>query len=523
MGEALRQREALTRKRGKTTMARKLPILRVAGPTILVSLLLFAACTLSAIVLYRFHADTAEGLAEDIESRKKALEIEAKLRNLMHLIRNGNDRVDALNDSIEELIVESDALANTYEERELQIRLAQSFHTYHFEIWPQRTDAEGSKAALRILDRETLPAVIALRNLNGRQIEQGEQQLKRTIKWFAWGLVAVGCIGSCGGILLGYGVARALRQSIYQLSVHIRDAADKLGYDLPTVTITQGDGITHLHEQMQGLLREIEQMVQRLQQREREVLRAEQMAAVGQLAAGVAHELRNPLTAVKLLVETSREDLETRGLPSEDLAIIEQEVRRLERSLQSFLDFARPPRMERRRLDLATTIGEALALVAGRARKQNVAVRFAPPESAVSLEADSGQLRQLLINVAMNALDAMANGGDLTVSVQRLTLDRPYVEVHVQDTGPGIAEALLPRLFQPFVSGKETGLGLGLVVSRRIAEAHDGQLWAMNALHGGACLILRLPLADNVSPDGAASCSHAPRGNTRRDAPRPVA
>src|SRR5947209_1984309 len=361
--------------------------------------------------------------------------------------------------------------------------------------------AETVKAALRILDRESLPTVIALRNLNGRQIEEGEQELKRTVKWFAWGLVAVGIIGSCGGILLGYGVARALRQSIYQLSVHIRDAADKLGYDLPTVTIKQGDGITQLHEQMQGLLREIEQMVQRLQQREREVLRAEQMAAVGQLAAGVAHELRNPLTAVKLLVETSREDLEARGLPSEDLTIIDQEVRRLERSLQSFLDFARPPRMERRRQDLAAIIGEALALVGGRARKQNVAVRFTPPEPPVWLEADGGQLRQLLINVAMNALDAMPHGGALIISVQRLTLDRPYVEVHVQDTGPGIAETLLPRLFQPFVSGKETGVGLGLVVSRRIAEAHGGQLWAMNQLQGGACLILRLPLEEIRNPN----------------------
>ncbi len=101
----------------------------------------------------------------------------------------------------------------------------------------------------------------------------------------------------------------------------------------------------------------------------------------------------------------------------------------------------------------------------------------------------------------MNALDAMPHGGTLTVSVQRLTLDRPYVEVHVQDSGPGIAETLLPRLFQPFVSGKETGLGLGLVVSRRIAEAHDGQLWAMNMLQGGACLILRLPLAEIRNPN----------------------
>jgi signal transduction histidine kinase len=482
-------------------MARKLPILRVAGPTILVSLLLFAACTLSAVILYRFHASTAEGLADDIESRKKAVEIETSLRNLMNLVRKGSDQVDALNETIEQLIEESETLANTDEEQELHRRLAESFGRYHRDVWQQR-DAQpaGSavKEALTILDKEALPAVIRLRTVNSQQIETGEAALKRTIKAFAWGLVAVGCIGSCGGILLGYGVARALRQSIYQLSVRIRDAADKLGYDLPTVTITQ-DGITHLHEHMQGLLKQIEQMVERLQQREREVLRAEQMAAVGQLAAGVAHELRNPLTAVKMLVETSREDLEAKGVPAEDLAIIDQEVRRLERSLQSFLDFARPPKMERRSVDLATVIDEALALMAGRARKQQVVCQFAPPEAPVWLEADAAQLRQLFVNVMMNALDAMPHSGTLRVTLKRMALEKPYVEVHVQDTGPGISASLLPRLFQPFVSGKETGLGLGLVVSRRIAEDHGGNLWAMNELHGGACAILRLPVSSAMN------------------------
>jgi signal transduction histidine kinase len=488
-------------------MARKLPILRVAGPTILVSLLLFAACTLSAIILYRVHADTAEGLADDIESRKKAVEIETSLRNLMNLIRKGSDQVDALNETIEQMIDDSASLANTDEERQMHERLAQSFHRYHHEVWATRLEADTQqpgdavKTARQILERQALPVVIALRNLNNQQIEAAEKDLKRTVKAFAWGLVAVGCIGSCGGILLGYGVARALRQSIYQLSVRIRDAADKLGYDLPTVTITQGDGITHLHEQMQSVLREIEQMIERLQQREREVLRAEQLAAVGQLAAGVAHELRNPLTAVKMLVEASREDLEARGLPAEDLAIIEQEVRRLERSLQSFLDFARPPRLEWHAVDLGSLIDAALALVGGRARKQQVAVHFVPPTPAVQLQADGAQLRQLLVNVAMNALDAMPQGGRLSVNVQRLTLERPYVEVHVQDSGPGIAEAILPRLFQPFVSGKETGLGLGLVVSRRIANEHGGNLWAMNQLQGGACLILRLPVEEIRNPN----------------------
>src|SRR5262249_55092451 len=159
-------------------------------------------------------------------------------------------------------------------------------------------------------------------------------------------------------------------------------------------------------------------------------------------------------TAVKMLVETSREDLEERGMPAEDLAIIGQEVYRLERSLQSFLDFARPPRMERRNHNLGAIVDEALTLVAGRARKQQVAGHFRPPEPPVWLEADGAHLRQLLLNIAMNALDAMPHGGTLTVTAQRLTLEQPFVEVHVQDSGPGISESLLPRLFQPFVSGK---------------------------------------------------------------------
>src|SRR5262249_30832819 len=151
-----------------------------------------------------------------------------------------------------------------------------------------------------------------------------------------------------------------------------RDAADKLREELPTVTITRGGGIDHLHEQMQTLVRNIEHVVERLQQRNQEVLRAEQMAAVGQLAAGVAHELRNPLTAVKMLVQNSREDMHERGLPVEDLRIIEQEIRRLEQRLRAFLDFARPPKMERQHVDLVNLLQSALELIGGRAQQQNV-------------------------------------------------------------------------------------------------------------------------------------------------------
>ena len=146
--------------------------------------------------------------------------------------------------------------------------------------------------------------------------------MQRAVTSMAWGLAGVGAVGSLAGLLMGYGVARGLGRS---------------------------------------------------------VLRAEELAEVGQIAAGMAHELRNPLTAIKMLVQTNREEAEARGLPAEDLNVIEQEILRMEGRLNVFIDFARPPRPERRRVDLAAVVDETLALVGGRARKQRVALDSTRP------------------------------------------------------------------------------------------------------------------------------------------------
>src|SRR5262249_23474338 len=152
-----------------------------------------------------------------------------------------------------------------------------------------------------------------------------------------WGLLAVGLGAPLSGLLLGFAVARSLRHSIYQLSVGIRDAAGRLNRQLGSVTVQEEGDLPELHVQMQEVLKEIERVVEQLQQHEREVLRSEQLAAVGQVAAGVAHELRNPLTSVKMLVQTGLEGNPAAGLPAEDLAVIEHEIRRMEQRIQMFL------------------------------------------------------------------------------------------------------------------------------------------------------------------------------------------
>src|SRR5262249_38347614 len=169
-------------------------------------------------------------------------------------------------------------------------------------------------------------------------------------------------------------------------SVRIRDAAGRLNRDLGSVTVQKEGDLADLDRQMEHVLDEIGRTIDQLQQREHEVLRTEQLAAVGQLAAGVAHELRNPLTSIKMLVQTGLEGDAPPGLPAEDLAVVEREVRRMEGYIRTFLDFARPPRSERRRTDLGAVVRRALTLTEGRARRQQVVLTEALPSEPVTLD-----------------------------------------------------------------------------------------------------------------------------------------
>jgi signal transduction histidine kinase len=476
-------------------MLRQSLFLRVAGPTLFVSLFLLGLGLAAAVFLYRQQAESLEDLDENVASRKIAQELQQALSDLADALAEGRrERVDRLNGQLDDLLEEAHELTDKPEEHQLMRQLEEALDRSR-QLWqaavPDHPAAEAGRAAAAVLRRAALPACRRLRSFNARLIEESEAALGRTLRRVAWGLAAVGGVVSLAGVLLGYGVASALKRSIYRLSVNIRDAADRLGQDVSAVVRAQDGDLEGMQAQMRGVVREIEQVVHKLQQREREVLRAEQLAAVGRLAAGVAHELRNPLTAIKMLAQTNRAEAEARGLPAPDLEVIEQEVRRMERCLQTFLDYARPPRPERRPVDLAGAVGRAFALVAARARRQQVRLHSAPPGPLPAVAADAEQVQQVLLNLVLNALDAMPGGGTLEVSLR--PAGEGEVELCVLDTGPGIPPELLPRLFEPFFTTKETGLGLGLVVSRRIAEDHGGSLRASNRPGGGACFTLRLP------------------------------
>jgi signal transduction histidine kinase len=293
-----------------------------------------------------------------------------------------------------------------------------------------------------------------------------------------------------------------LRGEIVQANTLALRALEMLGASPQVATSSDAAG-AQLIDRMSMILGRLAPLLEEHRQREREVLRADQLALVGQMAAGVAHEIRNPLTSIKMLVQSGQKDGMAADLSSDDLRIIEQEIRRMERSLQRFLDFARPPHPEQRPLNLVPLLEQTAALVEGRAKKQRIAMQIQAPDEVVLVNADRDQLQQLVLNLVINALDVMPDGGRLL-----LRLSQPndaQVELRVEDTGPGIPAHLLPRLFDPFVSTKETGVGLGLAVSFRIAERHAGRLWAETdrPQGAGACLVLSLPVLETQSNSAA--------------------
>jgi two-component system sensor histidine kinase HydH len=168
---------------------------------------------------------------------------------------------------------------------------------------------------------------------------------------------------------------------------------------------------------------------------------------------------------------------------------MEHEIRRMELCIQMFLDFARPPRSERRRADLVQVIRRALALVEGRARRQKVTVTADLPAKPIHLMIDPEQIHQVILNLLLNALDALPRGGTAHLEV----LVGKDIEVRICDTGPGIAPRIRERLFEPFVSSKETGIGLGLTICKRLIEAHGGTIRGENEPEGGALFSFTLP------------------------------
>jgi two-component system sensor histidine kinase HydH len=246
----------------------------------------------------------------------------------------------------------------------------------------------------------------------------------------------------------------------------------------------------------------------RLELAQAEARRSERLAALGQLSAGLAHEIRNPLGVIKGSAEMLSQKLQGSDELARELAgYISTEVNRLSALVTEFLDFARPLHAQTRPSDLTAILDRVVDIVGGRWSGKPVGVERHYQSGIPPVPLDESLCEQAFLNLVQNAYEAMEDhGGTLRIDVRRASaIDRDGVRLVIADTGPGVPDGLREEIFNPFVTTKKTGVGLGLSIVSKIIDGHHGWIRVENAPEGGAAFTIFFPLVETEDPQSLAA------------------
>jgi signal transduction histidine kinase len=286
--------------------------------------------------------------------------------------------------------------------------------------------------------------------------------------------IATGCAGLAGiaALLFARSITRPVR--------HIADVAERLGAGDYTARAD-----VRTRDEVEVLATAVNLMAEQVRQRD---------AALKEMAASVAHEVRNPLNSIKLLLALLAEDIASGrgGTQQETLQTLEYEISKLTRFTAEFLTWSRPASAVREPIDPAALVRGVVDLAGGEARERGVELCVEEPPAMPSIEGDRQRLEQALLNLVINAIQASGTGGQVTVRV--ISTSTGMVAVVVDDSGPGVAAEHRGRLFEPFFTTRTDGTGLGLANADKIAREHGGQIRLDEDSGQGARFVLELPV-----------------------------
>lgn len=256
---------------------------------------------------------------------------------------------------------------------------------------------------------------------------------------------------------------------------------------------THREELAHTATQLEDSYARLQHQTERLLETEEQLMHSDRLSVLGELSAAMAHEVRNPLASIKGTVDILKDNKVSRKEKDEFLGILSKEVERLEGVVSNYLSLAKRVPSQAGQADLKEVVRSVVALVEGRARKQGVTIEVGHDdvEGAVAINPDL--LRQVLLNLVLNSLSAMAEGGTLGITSKR---ERQLLTMIVSDTGTGIYEKHLDRVFDPFFTTRENGSGLGLSIVRRIVEELGGKVELSSREGAGTDVRLLLPLTD---------------------------
>lgn len=247
-----------------------------------------------------------------------------------------------------------------------------------------------------------------------------------------------------------------------------------------------------IYEQLEKSHHELQVSHQELEQAQVQLIRTEKLAALGQLAAGVAHEINNPLGTITIYAHLLMKSLDADDPRKEDVALIVSESDRAKEIVKGLLSFARETKLRPGETDINLVLEDVLSLVANQSLFLNIQVKKTFSPDLPTIFADATQLKQVFLNVVLNAAQAMEGKGKLTIST---LIEKEQVKIRIQDTGPGIPPETIEKLFSPFFTTKEKGTGLGLAISYGIIERHGGKIDVETKLGRGSTFIISLPIS----------------------------
>lgn len=422
-----------------------------------------------------------------------------------YLLDQGNrhwlTELEAREQNFDDWWEQANATANTSEEREILGQLETVFRQYDAKRdevveLHRRGEIEAAEVLLvhdvnRLYDA-TYELCEKFIEANVRYVDTAAADARRQIQVVT--LVVSFCVVltiGLGGVLLWLFFYRI----VFPVRALVADAQGFSGDSASESEPLPIDEFRAVGVYLRGLMSDMTDQRLTLERSRQRLGAAEKLASVGKLAASVAHEIRNPLTAIRMWLFSIQKDVGGEESVDRKFEVVSEEIARLEKIVRDFLDFARPPQLDLRRDSISEILDKTLELSAPRLAKERIELARHDANDLPAVVADREQLKQVLLNLLNNALEASAGGGriDLKTTAEADGDGRRMVVIRVSDSGSGIPPDLQARIFEPFFSTKERGTGLGLCIAARIIAGHEGRLVMEAASEHGTTFSIHIP------------------------------
>ncbi len=358
-----------------------------------------------------------------------------------------------------------------------------------------KNDRREDGARLHWSIRERFHNILALcdqfRKLHEESIRAQRQAYLNQSRLLVALAVAGILLSTLAGAWLGLVMLRKVLNPIRDMAAQTRESL----LHTAEIAAPMENEVEALGDKLRILISDVGDVQKQLDASRESLMQSEKLALVGKLAAGVAHSIRNPLTSVKMRLFSLERSLELDEHQREDFEVVSEEISHVESIVKNFLEFARRPKLRPRKQSPSDVVDMALKLLRHRLESSGTEVVLNRAERLPELPLDADQLKEVFVNLLINACDALVTGGRITVTEETGLMDPmgEVVVIRIADNGPGIPADIMDRIFDPFFSTKEEGSGLGLAIARRVMEEHGGWLHVRSGEEGGAVFVIALP------------------------------